>query len=183
MSTTRALLGDTYFYPDHTVIQVFSLTRINKYEIKSLESQSAMVKIQNPVNLTGQLRESLDHDEDILFAYLYGSALYDPTLSGGDIDVALYLKPSNMKEYIKKEAELTAFLISRLGTDEIDLRILNVLPLVFQYSILKEGILVLSRDEIERADFETTVMMRFFEIKPYLDEYRLMLSQRIRGAQ
>jgi hypothetical protein len=25
-------------------------------------------------------------------------------------------------------------------------------------------------------------MMRFFELKPYLDEYRRMLSQRIRGA-
>jgi len=142
-----------------------------------------MAKIQKPAALIEQIRESLDHEKDILFAYLYGSALYDPTPSGGDTDIAVYLKPSDMKEYVKKEAELTAFLISELGTDEIDLRILNVLPLVLQYSILKEGILVLSRDEIQRADFETRVMMRFFELKPYLDEYRLMVSQRIRGPQ
>lgn len=142
-----------------------------------------MTKIQKPATLTEQIRESLQHEKDILFAYLYGSAVYDPPLSGGDIDIAVYLKPSDIKEYVKKEAELTAFLIPELGTDEIDLRILNVLPLVLQYSILKEGILVLSRDEIHRADFETRVMMRFFELKPYLDEYRLMLSQRIRGAQ
>jgi predicted nucleotidyltransferase len=142
-----------------------------------------MTKIQAPENLTERLKRSLEHDKDILFAYAYGSVVYDPDLPGGDIDLAVYLKPSDMKEYIKKEAELTAFLVSVLETDEIDLRILNVLPLVLQYRILKEGVLVLSQDETERVEFETRVMIRFFEIKPYLDEYRLMLSQRIRGAQ
>ncbi len=142
-----------------------------------------MAKIQHPPILTERLRQSLEHDKDILFAYLYGSAVYDPDLPGGDIDIAVYLKPLDLKEYIKKEAELTASLISLLETDEIDLRILNLLPLVLQYGILKEGILVLSRDETERVDFETGVMIRFFELKPYLDEYRLILSQRIRGAQ
>jgi predicted nucleotidyltransferase len=142
-----------------------------------------MTKTQPPSTLTERLKQSLDHDEDILFAYVYGSALTSPGLPGGDIDLAVYLKPSEMKEYVKKEAELTTFLISIFETDEIDLRILNVLPLVFQYNILKEGILILSRDEIQRAEFETNVMMRFFELKPYLDEYRLMLSQRIRDAQ
>jgi predicted nucleotidyltransferase len=142
-----------------------------------------MTKIQNLATLTEHLRKYLDDQKDILFVYLYGSAIYDPALPGGDIDLAVYLKPSNMEVYIKKENELTAFLISQLDTDEIDLRILNVLPLVFQYGILKEGILVLSRDEIQRTDFETSVMIRFFELKPYLDEYRLMLSQRIRGVQ
>jgi hypothetical protein len=141
-----------------------------------------MTKIQHLATLTERLKQSLEHDKDILFAYVYGSAVYDPELPGGDIDLAVYLKPSDMKEYIKKEAALTAFLISRLDTDQIDLRILNVLPLILQYGILKEGILVLSRDETERVDFETSVMIRFFELKPYLDEYRLILSQRIKGA-
>jgi len=142
-----------------------------------------MTKIQHPATLTERLKQSLEHDKDILFAYVYGSAVYDPDLPGGDIDLAVYLKPSDMKEYIKKEVELTGFLISLLETDEIDLRILNALPLVLQYRILKEGILVLSHDETERVEFETSVMIRFFELKPYLDEYRLMLTQRIRGAE
>jgi len=141
-----------------------------------------MTRIQDPATLTEQIRASLDHEKEILFAYLYGSAVYDPTLSGGDIDIAVYLKPSNMSEYLRKEADLTGLLISRLHTDEIDLRILNVLPLVLQHRILKDGILILSRDEIQRTDFETSVMIRFFDLKPYLDEYRLMLSQKIRGA-
>jgi uncharacterized protein len=129
-----------------------------------------------------RIRESLDHEKEIIFVYLYGSSVYDPVLSGGDIDIAVYVEPSSMNEYLRREAYLTDLLISQLHTDEIDLRILNVLPLVLQYSILRDGILVLSRDEIQRADFETSIMIRFFELKPYLDEYRLMLSQKIRGA-
>jgi len=50
---------------------------------------------------------------------------------------------------------------------------------LLQYNILKEGILLFVRDERERVDFETRVMERFFELKPYLDEYKEMLSLRI----
>ncbi len=141
-----------------------------------------MIEVQNPAILSRRIRESLDHETDSLFAYLYGSVLYDPALPRADIDIAVYLKSSSMNKYLRREAHLTALLVSQLQTDEIDLRVLNVLPLVIQYGIIKEGLLVLSRDEIERADFETIVTMRFFQLKPYLDEYRLMLSQRIRGA-
>jgi predicted nucleotidyltransferase len=109
--------------------------------------------------------------------------LHDPVLSIGDIDVAVYLKAADMKEYIRKEEELTALLASKLHTDQIDLRILNGLPLVLRYSILKDGKLLFSRDELQRVDFETSVMIRFLDLKPYLDEYRMMLSQRITGAE
>ncbi|MBP1742242.1 MAG: nucleotidyltransferase [Deltaproteobacteria bacterium] len=139
-----------------------------------------MTSVPDLTSLTQQIRESLDDCEDILFAYLYGSAAYGPTRSAGDIDIAVYLMPATADEYLKKEAALTSLLVSGLHTDDIDLRILNVLPVVLQYDILKEGILVLSRDEMQRAEFETSVMLRFFELKPYLDECRLMLSERIK---
>ena len=139
-----------------------------------------MTSVPDLTSLTQQIRESLDDCEDILFAYLYGSAAYGPTRSAGDIDIAVYLMPATADEYLKKEAALTSLLVSGLHTDDIDLRILNVLPVVLQYDILKEGILVMSRDEMQRAEFETSVMLRFFELKPYLDECRLMLSERIK---
>ena len=87
-----------------------------------------MPKTKNPSSLIKRLRESLAREEDILFAYLYGSAVYDPNLSIGDIDIAVYLKPTDMKGYISKEEALTAFLISKLHTDKIDLRILTGFP-------------------------------------------------------
>ena len=141
-----------------------------------------MTKVQKPGILIKQIKERLNGQKDIQFAYLYGSAVYDPTLPGSDIDVAVYLTPSKPEGYSKREAELLAYLVTQLHTDSIDLRILNMLPLVFQYGIIKEGILILSHDEKRRTEFETSVMIRFFELKPYLDEYQQMLSRRIRGV-
>jgi predicted nucleotidyltransferase len=141
-----------------------------------------MTKVRKLGVLIGQIKECLDGQKDIQFAYLYGSTVHDPNLPGGDIDVAVYLTPAKPEKYSKREVELLAILVSKLHTDAIDLRILNMLPLVIQYGILKEGILVLSHDETRRTEFETSVMLRFFELKPCLDEYQRMLSQRIRGV-
>jgi hypothetical protein len=142
-----------------------------------------MTEIQDAPGLAERIRRVLYRDEDVLFAYLYGSLVRDPDLPGADIDIAVYLRSSDMKAYVRRDKELTALLVSHLHTDAVDLRIINVVPLVFQYGILKEGTLLFSRDEQQRSEFEAGVMTRFFELKPYVDEYREMLCLRIRGAR
>ena len=128
------------------------------------------------------LKDVIVEEEGVLFAYLYGSYAYGVVLSESDIDVAVYLNPSDMKEYLKKEKRILSVLIDKIHTDRIDFRILNVLPLLLQYHVLKEGIPILIKDEQGKIDFETRVMNRFFELKPYLDEYREMLFLRIKAG-
>jgi len=128
------------------------------------------------------LKEVLEKDEKVLFAYVYGSYVRDSIHFESDIDVAVYLKSSDVKGYINKEEELTIELVTKTHMDRIDLRILNVLPLLLQYNILKDGIPIFVRDDKERVDFETKVMNRFFELKPYIDEYHQMLSLRIKAG-
>lgn len=41
-------------------------------------------------------------EQEALFVYLYGSYVHDLKLFGSDIDVAVYLKYSDINEYIKK---------------------------------------------------------------------------------
>jgi predicted nucleotidyltransferase len=142
-----------------------------------------MMKRHKVSSLIEQLSRLLEPDTDILFGYLYGSSVTDPDLLGSDIDVGVYLKPGDLNAYVKKEEQLTAFLVSHLHNDRIDLRIINTLPLLLKYNILRDGILIFSRDEHERVDFETTSMIRFFELKPSLDEYNRILSQRIGGSE
>jgi predicted nucleotidyltransferase len=139
-----------------------------------------MQTYENKGILLNILKEILERDEDIQFAYLYGSQAYGSTYFESDVDIAVYLKPADIKEYVKKEKELTSILITQLHTDKIDLRILNVSPFLLQYKIIKEGIPIVIRDEVERVDFETRVMNKFFELKPHLHEYKTMLSLRIK---
>ena len=132
--------------------------------------------------LIDNIKEVVEKDREVMFAYLYGSSIFESIPFDSDIDVAVYLNPSNIKKYIKKEEELTTLLIAQLHSDKIDLRILNSSPFLLQYNILKEGILIFVRDEPERVDFEDRVMNRFFELKPYLDECKQMLSLRIKAG-
>lgn len=112
--------------------------------------------------LLKNLKEAMEGDEEILFAYLFGSHTYRSIPYGSDIDVAVYLTPSDMKQYVKKEEQLASRLTAQLHHDRIDLRILNVSPFLLQYNVIKEGILFFVRDARERVDFETRVMNRFF---------------------
>ena len=128
------------------------------------------------------LKEIMEKEREILFAYLYGSYALNAFHSKSDIDIAVYLKPSDIKAYLQKEKELTAALITKLHNDNIDLRILNTLPFLLKYKVIKEGLPILIKDESERVNFETMVMNRFFELKPYLDEYNRMLSLRIKSG-
>ena len=137
---------------------------------------------KNKTEILAILKEVMEKDKGVLFAYLYGSYAQNSIHFESDIDVAVYLRSSDVKGYIRKEEELTVELITKIHTDRIDLRILNVLPLVLQYNILKDGILIFVREDRERVDFETRVMNRFFELKPYIDEYQQMLSLKIKAG-
>jgi predicted nucleotidyltransferase len=137
---------------------------------------------KNRAEIFDILKKVMEKDEKVLFAYVYGSYARDSIDFDSDIDVAVYLKPSDAKGYIGKEEELTIELVTKIHMDRIDLRILNVLPLLLQYNILKDGILIFVRDDKERVDFETRVMNRFFELKPYIDEYQQMLSLKIKAG-
>lgn len=128
------------------------------------------------------IKKVIEKESEVLFAYLYGSSVYHAEVFGNDIDVAVYLKTLDMVGYLKKEEELTGALVTSLHNDRIDLKILNVSPFLLQYNVIKEGIQIFVRDELERVGFEVMVMNRFFELKPYLDEYRQMLSSRIRSG-
>jgi predicted nucleotidyltransferase len=139
-----------------------------------------MKKVKN--NLRNILKEVLEEDENILFAYLYGSYVHKLQNLESDIDVAVYLTRADMDEYVRKEKGLTDKLITILHTDKIDLRIINMAPFLLQYQIIKEGILIFVRNLSEKVDFETRVMNRFFELKPYLEEYKQMLSLKIESG-
>jgi len=132
--------------------------------------------------LLNSIKEVIEKDKEVLFAYLYGSSISQPIPFNSDIDVAVYLKPSDMKSYIREEERLTNTLVSKLHNDKIDLRILNILPFLLQYNVIKEGIPIFIRDESERVEFEIRVMSRFFELKPYLEEYKRMFSLRVQAG-
>ena len=81
-----------------------------------------------------------------------------------DVDIAVYLDEKLTRH---QRFDLRLFLINRvcslLGFKKIDLVILNDAPLILQYSILKDGVILYSRDELKRINIEVKIMSKYFD--------------------
>ena len=130
-------------------------------------------------NLIPKLKSILSRDADILFAYLFGSTAEDREHSESDIDVAVYLNPEQWN-ILKKDKQILGELALCLHRDDVNLHILNVTPLLLQFEIISQGKIIFCRDEQTRVDFETDVLYRYFDMKPFFDEQRELTMQAIR---
>jgi predicted nucleotidyltransferase len=84
--------------------------------------------------------EYLRSDEDILFAYLFGSLARKKAGPLSDVDIAVYCREgSSLPE---KKLEILGNLVNILKTDEIDLVVLNRAPLTLRMKILENKKLI-----------------------------------------
>ena len=59
-----------------------------------------------------------------------------------------------------------------MGSDVVsEVRIINKLPLVMIGEIITEGILIYSRNEVVRVDFETAIRSAYFDFLPVIHNY------------
>lgn len=104
----------------------------------------------------------------VLLAYLYGSYATSQPYPFSDLDIALVsdgLLPT------WQEVELQVAVATELETrcpdlPEVDIRVINLAPLTFQGQVLYYGILVYSRDEFRRVEFETSLRSAYFDYQP-----------------
>jgi hypothetical protein len=113
----------------------------------------------------GVIKRLLGRRDEIVFAYLHGSFL---TGSFRDVDVALYLRErGDVFCELQFEAELEEAV--RLP---VDVRILNSAPLSFRFAVVKNGVLLFSRDEAVRSDFEASTIAEYHDFGYYRRRYR-----------
>jgi predicted nucleotidyltransferase len=127
---------------------------------KQLESNKKAIEIK--------LRKALRKYAEISFAYLHGSFVKEDGFK--DIDVAVYVKelPPSVLEY---ELQLETALMEVVDKFTVDVRVLNTSPLSFRYHVIKSGILLVVRNDDERADFQEATLSRYFDFAPYRNLY------------
>ena len=92
-----------------------------------------------------------------MFAYLHGSFLTEESFR--DIDLGLF---SGVAKDLSFESDLSYELSTALGY-EIDVRVINDAPVAFQMAALRNGRLLLSRNDDARTDFIENVGRRYRE--------------------
>ncbi|MBA3015007.1 MAG: nucleotidyltransferase domain-containing protein [Proteobacteria bacterium] len=103
-------------------------------------------------------------DERVIFAYLFGGITKGhPVKPLSDLDLGVYLQTEG--EIAEVKLDLLGSLVDLLGTDELDLVVLNNAPLSLVGRILATRRVVADKQPFLRHLFESRIMREFFDFK------------------
>ena len=119
--------------------------------------------------LERRLLRALEARSEIQDAYLFGSRAAGRAQSHSDIDVAVYVNNDRLGgSGYGYAAELTAYLMSALGSNEIDVVLLNRAPPVLYHRVLRDGRRLLAREPRATTTREGYALSRYCDYVPQL---------------
>jgi uncharacterized protein len=113
----------------------------------------------------GTAAEYLRFHPKVVFAYLFGGLARGERRPLSDVDIAVWL--TGTRSAAQTKMELLGNLIDVLGTDEIDLVVLNAqenVPLAAE--VLKCGKVIVDKAPFERHKFESLSLRKYFDFQP-----------------
>ena len=128
-------------------------------------------------SLAGRIVRVLEPRPEILEAYLFGSVARGEARAGSDLDIAVFVDQRRCPESpFGYRAALTADLMSGLGTNGVDVVILNDAPPLLYHRVLRDGIRLLSRDLMATTTREARALSRYFDYLPQLAKIEAYLA-------
>ncbi len=109
--------------------------------------------------------------------FLFGSQAEERSTALSDVNIA-YLSYQNL-DY-ETESNLLFDIDEILGTEEVDLVNIKKMPLVSTYKIVNFGKLIFCSDEKAFLDYKERINIKYFDFKPYHDEYMECFKQRLK---
>jgi hypothetical protein len=112
--------------------------------------------------------------DDVAFAYLFGSMAGGELTPLSDVDIALYLTGGRFSD---KRLEILGDLNDILGTDKVDLVILNSAPQGLKARIIRSRVILADNLPFVRHGFESLnirAYMDFFKIENRILEKRYL---------
>jgi len=116
------------------------------------------------------LGQALEGCPGVVFAYLFGGAALGRITPLSDVDVAVYLDEA--VDAVEGRLEAAGAATGHLGTDEVDLVVLNMAPMSLTGRILQTRRVICDRDPFRRHRFESLALREFFDFRIF--EHRLL---------
>lgn len=105
------------------------------------------------------LLKSLIREPNITFVYLFGGLLRERPSPLSDVDIAVYVKDLRRLDYLELFREIT----NALGTDEVDLVILNDASLSLAGRILQNRKVLIDKKPFLRHKYESLTLRKYFD--------------------
>jgi hypothetical protein len=113
----------------------------------------------------------------VRFAYLFGGAGRGELRPLSDIDVAVYLDEA--VDPVQARLDLISVVTRHLGTDEVDLVVMNQAPTALLGRILQSRRVIAEKDPFLRHRFESLEMRKFLDFRIF--EQRFLAARFLRG--
>ncbi len=133
-----------------------------------MDSKKYSVSDTEREKIISSLSSVLEKESAVAFGYVHGSFLEGRF---NDIDIAIFVDEDEVESFLRYELQMEHLLNERVGKFSFDVRILNGAPLSFRYEVIKNGKLILTKDEESRVDFETSTYRNYFDFAPFRDRY------------
>jgi hypothetical protein len=127
-----------------------------------------------------RLATALDR-KGVVGAMLFGSQARGEPHPLSDIDIAVWHEPDlDPSRRFRLQLDLIAAAEAALGTDEIDLIMLNGAPPLLRQRALRDGVCLVERDRDERVRLETRAIIEYCDTAPLRAQLGEALRRRIR---
>jgi len=130
--------------------------------------------------LVTRLRRLLEAVPQVEEAYLFGSVARGESRATSDVDVAVYLVDTMPREDRSLfTAALVADLMAALGTNAVDVVVLNDAPPLLYQRVLRDGVRVAARDVRAATTREARAISRYCDWLPQLEKIERAHRSRI----
>jgi predicted nucleotidyltransferase len=145
------------------------------------ESKSAIAP--QPQEIEQLLRQLLQHDAEIAFAYLFGSVAKGKACPESDIDVAIALEPPPAPQIaFDRQLDLQERLEKSLRRP-VDVVLLNTAPLELAHNVLCHGIPLFINDKAAHSRFYVTHAWTYYDLQKARELFTKGLVRRIKEGR
>lgn len=123
-----------------------------------------------------ELATRLGAEQDVVVAYLFGSMARGTQRPGSDRDVAVLV--AGGADPHQRQLDLSA----ALG-EGVDVVVLNVAPVTLAYRVVRDGVLLVCRDETARVRHRAETISRYLDTAPLRRALDAGLRHRLREGR
>jgi predicted nucleotidyltransferase len=130
-----------------------------------------------------RLGHALDRD-GVIAAMLIGSQARGNPGPLSDVDIAIWHDPDlDPAGRLRLQLELAQAASEALGTDEIDIVMLNRAPPLLRHRAIRDARLLVERDPVARVRLDARALLDYLDTKPLRAEMSRGLRKRIRDGR
>ncbi|HWN74033.1 MAG TPA: nucleotidyltransferase domain-containing protein [Solirubrobacterales bacterium] len=119
-----------------------------------------------------RLSEALDK-KGVVAAMLIGSQARGEAGPLSDVDIAVWHEPElDRNQRWDLQLSLMGVAQDALGTNEVDIVMLNDAPPLLQHRAIRDAVRLVERDHAQRVRLETRALLVYLDTKPLRDELR-----------